>query len=146
MLGVALILAVPVAQRIKWRHGLASSNFDIVGNSVFVFVPVSHEIPVAGIWVHGTCHPVDAVHLLVEGKRHRTVATFRLWRLIDDRPSGTRDDAILQIRALVVTAGGIEGTFGALQVQRVILAWIPYHFPAVEPHGDAQVVGRPQAS
>ena len=144
LLRVALILAVPVAQHVEWGHGLSAGYLDIVADSLLVVVAVAHEVPVYGTCVNGLRHPVDAVHLLVEGKRRRAVATLCLGRLVDDGPSAARYDAVLQVGALVVTAASVEGTLRALQVQRVLLARVPGRLQLAHLHGDAQVVGRLQ--
>ena len=103
---------------------------------------VAHEIPVVGILVYGFCQPVDAVDLPFEGEGGAAIAALRLRRLVDDGPSAARDDAVLEVVAVVVTAATVEGAARALQVQRVLLAGIPQHVAPTQLHGDAEVVGR----
>ena len=144
LLRVALVFAVPVAQRIEGRHGLAASYLDVVGKGTFVVVAIAEEVVVEGISVDGLCHPRDAINRTVEGKRARAVAALRLWRLVEECPAGTREDAILEVRSLVVAAGGVKGALRAFQVERIFLSGIPRHDATVQRHRDAEVVRRLQ--
>ena len=140
-LRIALVLAVPVAKGIEWRHGLASGNLDVVANGLLILVTIAHEIHIDGILVNRCGHPVDAIHLLVEGEGGGTVATLGGRRLVDDRPASTRDDAILQAITLVVAAGVVKGALRTLEVQCILLARIPDDLMTTDLEGDVEVVG-----
>ena len=144
LLRVALVLAVPVAQGIQRGHRLPTGNLDVVADGFLVLMAVAHEVPVVGIRVGKFRHPGNAIYGLFKSESRGTVATLRLGRLVNNRPSGPRQDAKLQVRALVVATAGVQRALRATKVQRVVLAGIPRHLATVQLHGDAQRGGRLQ--
>ena len=139
--GVALILAVPVAQNVERRHRLAASHFREVAQCLLVLMTVAQEVPVNSILVDGLCHPGHPIHIAVEGKGGGAVAMLRAGRLVNDAPAGTREQTVLQLSALVVTNLTVERTRGSLQVHGVVLARIPHHTASVQVEADVQHIG-----
>ena len=139
--GITLVFAVPIAQHIEWWHRLTTGHLDVIAQSLLVLMTITHEVPVDGLLVNGLSHPVDTIHLLVEHKRVRAIATTGQWRLIDNTPTGTRQQTILQFLALVIANLSVESTGGSLQVQRIVLTWIPQHTTTVKHHRNAEHLG-----
>ena len=103
---------------------------------------ITQEVPVDGLLVNGLSYPVDTIHLLVEYKCVRTIATTGQWRLVDNAPTGTRQQTILQFLALVITNLSVEGASCTLQVHRIVLTRIPQHGATVKLHRDVEHLGR----
>ena len=129
---IALVLAVPITEHIEWRHGLTSGHLNEIAQCFFVLVTITEEIPVDRLFINGLCHPVDSVALLVEGERGGAVAPLGERRLIDDTPSCSGEETILQFLPFVVANLSVECSGGTFQVERVVLARIPEHGSAIE--------------
>ena len=142
LLRVSLILTVPITQRIEWWHGLSASYLDIVANSSFIVVSISHEIPIERIGIYRLCPPVNTVYLMLKSKGHRPIPTLCARRLVYQCPSAPRDDAIFQVGTLVIAAGSVQRTLRTFQVECILLTGVPDDIPAIEMHGNAQVVRR----
>ena len=142
LLRVSLILTVPITQRIEWWHGLSASYLDIVANSSFIVVSISHEIPVECIGIYRLCPPVNTIYLMLKSKGHRPIPTLCARRLVYQCPSAPRDDAIFQVGTLVIATGSVQRTLRTFQVECILLTGVPDDIPAIEMHGNAQVVRR----
>ncbi len=141
--GVALVLAVPISQHIEWRHGLTPCYLDEIAQCLLVLVAISQEIPVDGGFVDRLSHPIDTIIFLVEGESGGAIATLGGRRLVDDAPSSTREESVLQFVPLVVANLSVEGAGSAFEVERVVLSGIPQHIPSVQVERDGEhLVGR----
>ena len=100
--GITLVFAVPVAQNVKRRHGLASSYFNEIAQCFFVLMAVAQEIPIDGILIHRLCQPLYPIVTLIKSKCGGAIPPSGSRRLINDTPSGPREQAILQLGSLVV--------------------------------------------
>ena len=100
LLRITLVFAIPIAEHEERRHRLFSAYERIVVQSFLILMAVTEEIPVNGCLVNERSYPRHSVHFLVERECAAAVATSCRIRFVDDGPSCTRDQTVLEFRTL----------------------------------------------